>query len=260
MSRFILAVFYLFLLHPVNAQQFLTLSDAGQDNTDFNLISECQADYLNTLYVKKVDIAEELINGREYIPYYFKYKVKPLLFDESKHTGSVMFNGRKYNNLKLEYDTYLDQVIYSDSSKFIEDKLFKIALNKDLVDGFCLYFGSDSRIFRNFRTDDGAKNNLPQGFYEVVYDGGSKFIIRHQSFLMEKEGEYEYSYTPTDYVMVGESFFKVRSSGGFIKLFGNDSDAVRKFMQTNKIHFKSAEKTQISTVLRYYDTLVMSKK
>jgi hypothetical protein len=260
MSRLILAFFCLFLLQPLNAQQYLTFSDAEPGKTDFNLISEFQAGYLYNLYFTKVDKAEELVNGREYIPYYFRYKVKPLLFDESNYIGSVLFNGRKYNNLKLEYDTYLDQVIYSDSLKFIEDKLFKIALNKNLVDGFILYFGSDSLIFHNFRPDDGKINNLPRGFYEVVYNGKSKFIIRHQSFLLENEGEYEYSYAPSDYFMVGESFSRVRSSGGFLKLFGKDSDAVRKFMHTGKVRFKSAGKDQIASVLKYYDALVMSNK
>jgi len=60
--------------------------------------------------------------------------------------------------------------------------------------------------------------------------------------------------------MVGENFFRVRSAGSFLKLFGKNSDSVRKFMRTNKVHFRKAEKNEIATVLRYYDTLVMSNK
>ena len=260
MSKLFLTVFYLFLLCSVNGQQFLTVSDALKDKRDYNFISEYQKGYLNDLYVTKVNISDELINGREYIPYYLKCKVKPLLFDGRKRSGSLLFNGRRYDNLKLEYDIYLDQLIYSDSSKFIDDKLFKIALNKDPVDGFSLYFGSDSMIFRHFRTNVAVKANLPEGFYEVVYDGKSKCIIRHQSFLLEEDGEYEYRYTPSEYVMVGESFSKVHSSRGFIKLFGKDSDVVRKFMRTNKVRFGRADKNEVAAVLRYYDTQVMSNK
>lgn len=260
MPRFFPAVFCLSLFCPVNAQQFLTLTDAVSDKPDYNAISEYQTSYLNALYIRKVDLADELIEGREYIPYYLKCRITPLFFDGEKRKGSLLFNGRKYNNLKLEYDTFLDQLIYSDSSKLIDDKVFKIALNKDPVDEFGLYFSNDSMIFRHFRNDAGEKFNLPEGFYEVVYDGLSKFIIRHQSSPIENDGIYEYRYSTSDYVMVGDNFFRVRSSGSFVKLFGKDSDAIRKFMRTNRVHFRSADKKEVAAVLRYYDTLIMSKE
>jgi hypothetical protein len=238
----------------------MTLADALNEKPDYNVISELQKSYLNSLYVRRVDVADELINGREYVPYYFKCKIKPLLFDEKKRTGSLVFNGRRYYNLSLEYDTYLDQLIYYDSTKLINDKLFKIALNKDPVDTFSLIFKDDSMTFRYFTAVKESTFNLPDGFYEVVYDGKSKCLIKHQSFLVEKDGLYEYRYTPAEYVMVGESFLRVRSGKAFVKLFGNDSDAVRKYMRTNKVHYRRAGKHEIATVLRYYDTTVMSNK
>jgi hypothetical protein len=260
MSRFLLAALFLSLLVPVNAQKFLTSTDSAIDKSEYNLISDLQISYLNAFYDGSVDIADELINGREYVPYYLKCKIKPLLLEEKERTGSLTFKGRKYTNLKLEYDTFLDQLIYSDSTKLINDRLFKIALNKDPVDGFTLIFGADSMIFKHFRSDDGGKFNLADGFYEVVYDGNSKYIIRHQSFLVEKEGEYEYRVIPAEYALVGDRFSRVRSSGSFVKLFGKDSDAVRKYMRTNKVHYKSADKNEIAAVMRYYDSLVITKK
>jgi hypothetical protein len=260
MLRFLFAVLFFALIARVNAQQFLTLTDSANGKPDYNLISDLQTSYLDTLYEERVDIADELINGREYVPYYFKCKVKPLLLEEKESRGSLIFNGRQYSNLKLEYDTYLDQLIYSDSTKLINDRLFKIVMNKDHVDGFVLYSSSDSLIFRYFSTDNDGLFNLAEGYYEVVYDGGSKYIIRHQSFPVEKDGEYEYREIPVKYAMVGEGFSRVRTSGSFVKLFGNYSDAVRKYMRTNKVHYKHAGKSEIAAVMRYYDSLVITKK
>jgi hypothetical protein len=74
MSRFFPAAFCFFLLCPVNAQQFSTLNDAGGDKPDYTAKFDCQTSCLDALYARKADIADELINGRDYIPYYLKCK------------------------------------------------------------------------------------------------------------------------------------------------------------------------------------------
>jgi hypothetical protein len=260
MFRFYPVFIFLYLYIPLNAQPGIGLADTLYKKPDYNLISGQQKNYLNSLYLRRVDISDELINGREYIPYYYGSNIKPLLFDGKKRSGSLVFKGRRYNNLFLEYDTYRDDVIYSDSLKFIEDKFFRIALNKDHVNGFSLIFKDDSLTFLHLTPGISRSVNLEQGFYEVVYDGKIKCLIKHQSLIIVKDGLDEYSYTAIKYFKAGNTYVKVKSGEAFIKLFGSESDAVRKFMKTNKIHFRSAGKHEIAEVLRYYDSLAMSNK
>ena len=229
-------------------------------NTDLETISHYQSAYLDSLYFGRVNNANELINGREYIPYYFKCRIKPLLFEDMKRNGSMLFNGRKYNDLTLEYDTYLDQLIYSDSSKLIDNKIFKIEMNKDMVEEFRLYFKYDSMVFRHFRTGTGSWFNLEDGFYEVVYDGASKFIIRHRSLPVEQDGMYEYRSVPSKYLQTTSNFSRVRSARSFVKMFGTYSGRVRQYMRTNRIHFPRAGKKEVAAVLKYYDSLATSGK
>jgi hypothetical protein len=241
------------------AQQTLILESVNEKNNYITVLG-FQRDYLNSLYHQKVDDIDALIDGRDYVPYYFRSKLKPLLLNDKKRTGSITLNGRKYNNLTLEYDTYLDELIYSDKNKFINDRLFKIALNKDPVDGFGLYFEDDSLIFRHFKSNDKMKFNLPEGFYEVVYDGKTKYIRKHQSFGLETDGIVEYFYTSSEYVMVGDMFYKISSPKSFIKLFGERSDEIKKFIRVNRVHIRKGDKREIAIVLKYYDTLIMSEK
>ena len=257
MLRFSLPFFSLFLGYLVNAQQFLTSSD-NNEKINYRAISDCQISYLFTLYKQRIDDSNELINGRDYIPYYYRSEIKPLLFNKKKRSGSLVLNGRKYDNLTLEYDTYLDELIYSDRTKFFFDKSLMIALNKDPVDGFKLYFDNVSIIFSHFKAGDGVKFNLPEGFYEVVYDGNSKYIINHQSLVTQTESLDEYLYSPVGYVMIGENFYRVRSKRGFIKLFGEKSKEIKKFMRTSKIHNQKMDKKQIASVLMFYDTVISS--
>jgi hypothetical protein len=259
MSRFFQVVFCFFLFYPVKAQKILVFSD-NNEKINFEAISDSQMGYLVTLYNQRFDESNKLINGRDYYPYYFKSKIKPLLFDEKKKSGSLVRNGRRYDSLPLEYDTYLDKLIYYDNTKFIENKPFMISLNEDLIDGFNMYLDDDSLIFRHFKTEECVKYNLREGFYELVYNGISKYIIKHHSSLVQNESVDEYRLSQTGYVMVGEIFSRLRSTGEFVELFGKNSESIRKFMRTNRIHFRKAGKNEIASVLRYYDTLVMSNR
>jgi len=259
MFRFAYAFFFLFFGCRVNAQQILTFSDHPEE-INYRAISDSQISHLFTIYNQRIDVSNELINGRDYIPYYYRSEKKPLLFNEKKGTGSVVLNGRKYDNLSLEYDTYLDELIYSDITKVFFDRPLMIALNKDPIDGFTLYFDQDSVLFRNFKSGDGVKFNLPEGFYEVVYDGKSKYIIKHQSSVTREESIDEYLYSTAGYVMVGKDFYRVRYKKGLVKLFGERSKEVKKFMRTSGIHNRKMDKKQISSVLKFYDTVISSNK
>jgi hypothetical protein len=259
MLRFSVSFFSLFLSYLVIGQQFLTFSD-NYEKINYKAISDYQITYLFTIYNQGIDVSNELINGKDYIRYFNRSKNKPLLFKEKKQTGSLVLNGRRFDNLTLEYDTHLDELIYSDSSKIFVDKLLQIALNKDPVDGFILYSDNDSLIFRHFKPHDGVKFNLPEGFYEVVYDGKSIYIIKHQSLVTHEESINEYLYSPAGYVKVGENFSRTRTKKGLVNLFGEKSREIKKFMRTSGIHNWKLDKKQIASVLMFYDTVLSDTK
>jgi hypothetical protein len=175
------------------------------------------------------------------------------------HQASLILKGRRYENLMLDYDTFRDELIYWDSLKFIENKVFKLSLNKDPIDRFIFYFGPDSLSFRYFNTEKDLNFNLAEGFYELVYEGKSKFIIRHRAYLLVKDGIDEYIYSPADYIMVNDGYVKITSKRVFLKLFGDRSDDVKKFIRVNKVHIRKAGKNEIATVLKYYDSLILSE-
>src|ERR1035437_9076958 len=202
MLKISLSIFILLITIRGFSQQSMVLEGAIDKNNS-GIILDYQKVYLYNLYHQKVEDIDALIDGRDYVPYYNRSKIKPLLLKDKKRSASLTFNGRKYDNLTLDYDTYLDELIYSDSSKFINDVMFKIALNKEPVDGFSLFPGNDTLIFRHFIPGGTMKFNLPEGFYEVIYDGKTKYIRKHQSLPLEKDGIYEYVYSAYDYILVG---------------------------------------------------------
>jgi len=231
-----------------------TLNSSGDVN--LNILTARQTSYLRSIYSEKIEATKELINGKEFEPYYAKSKIKPLLYSDKKRTASIITNTRRYNNLTLQYDTFLDEVIYTDITRIVNFRFPMIALNKDIIDGFNLYFEDDSLIFRYFRLSDCIGKNLKEGFYEVVYDGKSKYIIRHESSFYEREGLDNYKYSPKNYISVGDAYYRIKNRKSLLRLCGGKSLEIKVFLHTAGIKMRKADKSQILTVLKFYDSLL----
>jgi hypothetical protein len=236
-----------------NLLKLNSLNDKG-NNESSSEISH-QAIIIKELYSERIEVPEELINGKEYEPYYLRSDVKPLLFPSIQGTASIFTKTRVYKNLSLQYDTFLDEVIYTDTSKTINSRFPQIALNKDIIDGFNLYFKDDSLKFRYFRLPECQEKNLKEGFYERVYNEKSEYVIKHESSFYVHEGLNNYKYSPKNLIRTGKHFYKVKNRKSLLALFGNKSGEVKKFIHDSGIRVRKADKTQILMVLKFYDSL-----
>jgi len=194
-----------------------------------------------------------VVNGRDYIRYFFRSKDKPLLRSEEERSASLIFNNRKYEDLPLQYDMYTGEVIYTDSKLILNNKICEVALNSDNISRFDLFFKHDTMTFKYFRNDPAF--NLEEGFYEVVHDGECKYIIRHVSVLYLSDGVEKYPYTPESYIRVADQYVSSGSRKQFLMLFGDRSDEIRQYIHREKIRFRKADKNQITDILKYYERL-----
>ena len=227
----------------------------GSRGINIESFNDRQTEYIKRLYYARIEAPKELINGKEYEPYYTRSKIKPLLFPDKKRTATIFTTTRRYNNLTLDYDTFLDEVIFTDISRTINFRFPQIALNKDIVDGFNLYFEDDSLIFRYFRLPECAEKNLKEGFYEIAYQGKSQYVIKHKSSFYVREGLNAYKYSPENYFSVGDVFYQVRNKRSLLKLFGEKSGNVKRYLHVSRIRIRQADKYQFISVLKFYDSL-----
>ena len=164
-------------------------------------------------------------------------------------------NGRKYENIILQYDTFTDEVIYPEIENNHGQGLYQISLNKDIIDSFVLFFKDDTLTFRNITEKEVWGSGLPHGFFEIAYDGDSKYMVRHSSVVHQKNGIDEYFYSPAGYVNTGAGFTRIRSNGQFIKMFGTRSAEMKKILDRYKINVRKANKNQIISALKLFDNL-----
>ncbi|MCX6321505.1 MAG: hypothetical protein NTX93_06850 [Bacteroidia bacterium] len=215
-----------------------------------------QTDYITKLYYQVIATPKDIINGKECLPYSFRSKTTPMFYSREKLNATLNVNNRLYKNIKLQYDTFKDDLIYIDTNRIINFEFPRIALNKDIIEGFSLYINGDIINFKHLRFPESSDKKLVDGFYEVVYEGSStRFIIKHRSTLYNKEGLNEYKYSPERYVSIGEKYYKIRNKKNFILMFGNHSQEIKEFLRKAEIRIKKAGKDQIIEVLKYYDSL-----
>lgn len=236
------------------SQQTAIVTEAGGKDK-IALAEKAQKEYLEKTYLLLSGVENGVVNGRTYFPYHYRSKNKPLLFFEKDRTAAITMNGRKYENIILQYDTFTDEVIYPEIENNHGQGLYQISLNKDIIDSFVLFFKDDTLTFRNITEKEVRGFGLPHGFFEIAYDGDSKYMVRHSSVVHQKNGIDEYFYSPAGYVNTGAGFTRIRSNGQLIKMFGTRSAEMKKILDRYKINVRKANKNQIISALRLFDNL-----
>jgi hypothetical protein len=135
------------------------------------------------------------------------------------------------------------------------DIVRQVALNRDYISRFVLYFDNDTLTFRYFSDELDPAFTLEDGFYEVVYDGKYKYLIRHKSARYKLHGMDEYSYKPSGYVMVGDGFTRITSRKQFVNLFSGKSKEINRMITEKSIKIRMADKHQIADILRFYESI-----
>lgn len=240
--------------------QQLVLQKKERLNNPYSLSEERELKSLYSLYSGKTDLSGELINGREYFPYYIHASTNPILFYGEKYSCSVLVNGYKYKDVFLEYDTYKDKVVFIDTSLRLKAEPLMFMCNTSATGGFELYRRNDTLNFVFMNQVVSPDFNLANGYYEVAYNGASKYLIRHISYTFEVKAVKEYNYSPEKYINTGNGFEMFKTKKQFIKLFGDKSGYVKEYINRNGINVRKAGKREIVSVLRYYDSLPLKRE
>lgn len=227
---------------------------AAKGSLSFRDLERDQAEDLYNIYLEEIGRRDELINGRDYFPYYYRSALKPLLFPGIPRDAILVLKGRTYRNVKLEYDTFTDEVILADTTLIFNGRLFEVSLNSNNIDRFILMFEKDTLDFRFFSMN--SESGLSSGFYEQAKTGICNYIIRHRSVTHERNAIDQYFYSPVGYVSTGEGYERIRPSGRFFSIFGDRDGEVKAFVRQNRIKLRKADKRQIVKILDYYESLL----
>ncbi len=215
---------------------------------------ESQKAFLRAYYSKDSGFENGLVFGQEYYAYHGRSDNKPLMYTDNLYTSSIIFDGKYYDGIKLQYDTYTDEVVYSDLNLFLLNfTSSQIALNEDKIEMFSFYRLGDTLNF--YRIDEEGSNLEPR-FYEIPYQGTTRLAIKHYSYAYKEKSIYQYKIKKAYYLDTGEGFYKFKNKKQFIKLFGGNAALIKSVIDKKNIRFSRKNDSSIVAILKEYDRML----
>jgi hypothetical protein len=192
---------------------------------------------------------QALFNGRLWRDLYVSIKEDQFLFSDELLNGSVTINGRKFNNLKLRYDIYNDEII------LLTDRGILIQVNKEMVDNFTLVFQGKIHNFINVSADS---IDLPKGYIEILHEGITALYVKYKKEIdrMAVDNKYDIFYqVHRIYLKKDEIVSTVVSNRAFKKFLDDNKQKIRNFIKANNIRISRQIPESFVTVLEFYDSL-----
>lgn len=252
MKNTFLLLLLLSLTSPGYSQQ-ATTGTGDRSQGRYTAVETAWNELLDSIYTARTGTTHDFINGTEYYPYHYRARNKPLLFFGVERTSDIVVKGRKYDGLVIQYDTFTDEVIFSEVDNGFGQNRYNISITRSLISAFTLFFRTDTLRFR-YLNDSDTGGDIPAGFYEMAYEGPTGYIIRHRSVVHQRNGIDEYYYSPVGYVKIPAGYSKIKSGGRFAKQFGADADVMKKITDQSRVKLRKATKRQIINILQSFDS------
>lgn len=228
----------------------LQLSAAAQ--TDVNDSSLYAQSLKNTVgvYEKAMTTESPIVNGRQYKPYTFTFikEGHPFFQTNQYAAGTVNYEDKFYENVKLLFDQHLDMVIL--------DAGVRVELINDRLPEFTI---ADHRFVR--LPINTVNQVLPTGYYEILHTGGlnlyKKEYKEFKEVLSVTEGyQVEVLDKVSYFIQKDNQFHRVKNKGALLDILRDRRGEVEKYIQSNRLNFRRDKENTITKAVIYYDQLI----
>lgn len=159
--------------------------------------------------------------------------------------GTITYQGVRYTLQKFYYDLTKDAVVIFN---YGHDAL--ILPDPDKIDSFS--------IGRHLFVRMDKLPGLPvKGFYEELYAGEPGLYARREKKFYYGTGFQENRYVEKNeyFIRIKNVFFKCGKKSDMLTIFGDQTDALKKYIRNNKIRFKDDLESALLECTKYYDGL-----
>jgi hypothetical protein len=215
----------------------------SQASTD-TMFSESVASFRN-IYFQEIQGNARLYQGSKYDVNDKRADGFPYFQADVIRQGTISLQGIRYAPINLYYDLTSDAVVIFN---YLHDDM--ISLDTDKIDSFT--------IGRHLFIPLDKLNGLPvKGFYEQVYAGDPGLYVRRTKKFHFGTGNQESRYVEKNdyYIHVRNIFYKCENRSDMLGILSDQSDALKKFIRTDKIDFKEDFESAIMAWLMYYTGL-----
>jgi len=205
-----------------------------------------------SVYKKTMGENIHLFNGSAYVDYDRRITGNPYFGSLYFTDGSIVYDDITYTGIQMMYDMLNDDVIIKNYNGLA------LLLTKEKVGSFNLAGHYFVKIIA-----DSATTGMKAGFYDVLYDGTTKLLVKRKKEITEKivMQNLESSFTQHDqyYIMKDTVFYPVREKNSALNVMKDRKSELSKFIRQDKIKFRKDFETALLKTVVYYDSLNTAK-
>ncbi|WP_207511755.1 hypothetical protein [Longitalea luteola] len=232
----ILLVFFAALLMSVKAQNNLTASAASPVIVN-----------AGDVYNPFIERQSRLYNGIEHLGYSIRIKGHAYFLQKELARGTIVYDELVFTNVPMLYDLFKGQVVVNHFNGFS-----KVALISAKVKEFTIH----NHHF--IRLDSSTGSPLITGFYDEVYTGRSKVLVKREKFIEETiKDELEREFISLDMIFIqqGDTYYHIRNKKGLLAVLKDKAPAVKQYLRKNRIKYRKGPENAIVKATAYYDSL-----
>ncbi len=233
-------------LSPLPVILFLFTSCTGIINAQYLQEEGEGSDGLYAFVLNKYGFDTDLINGIQLYNLYRHVKYHPYFIGEESLPGSVTMSGKKFDNLRINYDLYNQWLILE--YKEVSGGINKIILEPLHTDGFQI----DGNSFIKLSQDE---NGLL--FYQVIRTTGLTCYIHWKKQLLSISNNINYAEEFSDpwrafFLEYNGTIYPFSNRRNFASLLSDTSARkARDYMRKNNIRFRKISIEDLTGLLEY---------
>jgi hypothetical protein len=190
-----------------------------------------------------------LYNGILWENKYHRIKEYQFLFSDFFLTGTIFIDGKTFDNTRIKYDLYLDELL----TPLNRDEILK--LNREKVDSFNISFEDKIYKFINIQdeTVKGFKGNI-----NVLYEGKSGLYVKYKKEISpSSSSQYdgEFYQTRQTFLIKGKVVYQINSPKDLFKVLNADDDQVKDFIKKSNLKISKRIPESYVQVIKYYDSI-----
>jgi len=198
---------------------------------------------------KQTAIELPFILGRQHLPVANKV-IHPYFNNNEWVKGTLVFMNKSYPAENLKYDIETDKLIYLMYT--LDFRMNLIALDQNFISEFQMQ-NTPFRYYQNLKNSRDTK--LKDGYYEVVYNGNLKFLVRHEkSPTIDENSSYmNYKLSTNLYLLKDGKMIGVRSMTKLINQLKDKKKELKKYVRDNYLKLNTSDYSSAATVLKFYE-------
>lgn len=201
-------------------------------------------------YLGQLGSQAPLFNGRIYRAYVrLNDNGHTFFISPNFVTGSITYQGYKYENVQIAYDLVRDQLILTHI-----DKIANIIMIPEHVESFSLH----GHTFVNL-SDTLNDSKIASGYYDLLYKGNLSVLAKREKKITETVTPINVERTVSGidryYVLKDSIYTPIKSKGNLLKVLRSTQAQNQQFIRTNKLKFGKDKEGMIVKLVKFHDSL-----